>query len=221
MAVRFAQPYRFDEQQLARMAEAGLVPEHGTVLIDGVPYRLGAPIRFSNDDYQRLGAIGVIGDEERVELIDGEVIRMTPVGGAHQTVAFDVDDYLHGVVGPGLHVVHGALRLEGAEPIPDVMVLRRADEVRGNLPSPAACLLVVEVSGTSAHYDRSGKRELYARGGVPEYWVVDLNTRSVVVHQRPVAGDYQQVSEHARGTRFASPALGGREIPVDLLIIPA
>lgn len=218
MAVQFAQPYRFSEQQLARMVQVGIVPEYGTVLVDGVPYWAGAAIRFSNDDYQRLGEIGVLGEDERVELIDGEVIQMTPVGGAHQTTVFDVDDYLHSVAGPGLHVVTGAIKLEGAEPVPDVMVLCRADEVRGKLPTAVACVLAVEVSGTSAAYDRSGKREMYARGGIPEYWVVDLNTRTVVLHLRPVAGDYQQVSEHPRGSSFVSPGLRGTEVRVrDLL----
>lgn len=219
MAVRFSQPYRFSEQQLARMAQAGVVPEHGTALIDGVPCQAGAPVRFSNDDYQRLGEIGVIGEDERVELIDGEVIQMTPVGGQHQTVVFDVDDCLHSVVGAGLRVAQqGAVKLEGTEPMPDLMVLRRADEVRGKLPRPSACLLAVEVSDTSAPYDRSEKREIYARGGIAEYWVVDLNTRTVVVHLRPVAGDYQEVAEHSQDAVFVSPALNGTEVHVrDLL----
>jgi Uma2 family endonuclease len=219
MAVQFAQPYRFSEQQLARMAQAGLVPAAGADLIDGVPYRAGVPVRFSNDAYHRLGEVGVLGADERVELIDGEVIQMTPVGGSHQTAVFDVDDYLDSLAGPGLHVVmQGAVKLEGAEPVPDVMILRRADEVRGHLPPPAACLLVVEVSDTSAPYDRIGKRELYARGGIPEYWVVDLNTRTVVLHLRPVAGDYHEVSEHPLGSLFVSPALGGTEVYVDHLL---
>lgn len=220
MAVQFAQPYRFSEQQLARMAQAGVVPESGTQLVDGVPYRAGAPVRFSNHDYQRLGEMGVIGEDERVELIDGEVIQMTPVGGSHQTVVFDVDDYLDSVTGPELRVaMQGAVKLEGAEPMPDVMVLRRATEVRGKLPLPAACLLAVEVSDSTAAYDRSGKRELYARGGIREYWVVDLNTKTVVVHLRPVAGDYQEVSEHPRGSSFVSPALGGTEVHVSDLLL--
>jgi Uma2 family endonuclease len=219
MAVQFAQPYRFTEQQLARMAQADVVPEYGTELIDGLPYRAGAPVRFSNEDYHRLGEIGVLGEDARVELIHGEVIQMTPIGGPHQTVVFDVDDYLDGVVGPGVHVVmQGALKLPGTEPVPDVMLLRRAAEVRGTLPTPAACMLVVEVSDSTATYDRTEKRELYAQGGVPEYWVVDLAGKTVVLHRRPVSGDYHEVSEHPRGASFVSPALGGREVPVGELL---
>jgi Uma2 family endonuclease len=111
--------------------------------------------------------------------------------------------------------MNGALTLPGTEPIPDVMILRRADEVRGKLPTPVACSLVIEVSDSTIAYDRSGKREVYARGGIPEYWVIDVNKRRVVLHLQPVAGDYQHVSEHARGSTFASPALGGRRISVD------
>ncbi|HEX6042410.1 Uma2 family endonuclease [Longimicrobium sp.] len=218
MAVQFAQPYRFSEQQLARMAQACLVPRRGIALISGVPYQAGAPVRFSSEDYHRLGEIGVIGDDERVELIDGEVIQMTPMGGQHQTVVFDIDDYLDSVVGPGLRVAaQAAVKLDGAEPVPDLVVLRRAAEIRGKLPRPAACVLAVEVADSSALYDRSGKRELYARGEIAEYWVVDLSTRTVVLHLRPLAGDYQDVSEHPRGASFVSPGLG-TEVHVDDLL---
>lgn len=220
MAVQFAQPYRFDQQQLARMVSAGLLPRAGTELIDGVPCWAGAPVRFSTEDYIRLGEIGVLDEDERVELIDGEVIEMTPVGGRHSTCVFDVDDYLDSVVEPGVHVVmQSALRLPASDPVPDVMLLRRADEVRGKLPTPAACMLVVEVSDSMASFDRHDKRELYARAGIPEYWVIDLTTHTVVHHLRPVSADYQVVLEHPRGSSFVSPALGGREVYVDHLLL--
>jgi Uma2 family endonuclease len=219
MAIQFAQPYRFSEQQFARMAKAGVVPRYGAELVDGVPWRGGAPIRFSNHDYQALGRIGVLVADERVELIDGEVIQMAAVGGPHSTSVFDVDDYLDSVVGPGVHVVmQSALELQGAAPVPDVMLLRRAHEVRGKLPTAGACMLVVEVAESSAKFDRILKRELYARAGIPEYWIVDLTSNTVVVHLRAVSGDCMEVSEHRRGSSFLSPALGGREVPVGRLL---
>jgi Uma2 family endonuclease len=219
MAVQFAQPYRFSGQQFARMADAGIIPRHGAELVDGVPYRAGAPIRFSCDDYERLGESGVLHEDERVELIHGEVIKMAAVGGRHSTCVFDVDDYLDSVVGPNIHVVmQSDLRLEESTPVPDVMLLRRADEVRGKVPTAAACMLVVEVADSSALDDRTEKRELYARAGIPEYWVLDLNSQSVVLHLHPVGGDYQAVSEHRHGSSFASPALGVTKVHVaDLL----
>lgn len=215
MAVQFAQPYRFSEQQFALMAEAGIIPRDGVELVHGVPYRAGVPIRYSCDDYERLGVSGVLREDERVELIHGEVIKMAAVGGRHSTAVFDVDDDLDSVVGPGIHVVmQSDLRLADSTPVPDVMLLRRADEVRGKVPTAAACALVVEVSDWSAADDRTEKRELYAQSGIPEYWVVDLNTQTVVFHLRPVGGDYQAVAEHARGSSFVSPALGGTKVQV-------
>lgn len=79
-------------------------------------------------------------------------------------------------------------------------------------------MLVVEVADSSAKLDRNDKRELYAQGAIPEYWVVDLTTSTVVQHLLPVSGDYQAVSEHARGAAFVSPALNGREVHVAELL---
>ena len=104
MAVQFAQPYRFTEQQLACMADAGILPRIGTDLIDGVPYRCGARVRHSGEDYERLSAIGVLGPDERVEFINGEVIAMSLVGGEHSTCVFDLDDFLSAAVGPEIRV---------------------------------------------------------------------------------------------------------------------
>lgn len=220
MAVQFAQPYRFSEQQLARMADAGIIPRNGTDLIDGLPYLAGVPIRFSSEDYERLGEAGVLGTDERVELIGGEVIAMSPVGGPHSTSVFDLDDYLHAVVGQGVRVAMNAnLRLpDGSDVVPDLMLLRRDREVRGKLPSCAACTLVVEVADSSAEFDRSDKRELYAWAGIPEYWVVDLTRKTLVQHLHPVSADYHVVNECLRGSSFTSPALRSREVRVDELL---
>ncbi len=220
MAVKFAQPYRFSEQQLARMAEAGIIPRAGTQLVDGVPYRCGAPIRFSGEEYVRLGEVGVLHEDERVELIGGEVIAMSIVGGPHSTSVFDLDDYLHASVGPEVRVtMNSNLRLpDGSYVVPDLMLLRRGQLVRGKLPSAAACKLVVEVADSSAEFDRNDKRDLYAWAGIPEYWVVDLTTQTVVHHSHPVSGDYRRVSEHPRENSFVSLGLGGREVPVDKLL---
>lgn len=220
MAVQFAQPYRFSEQQLARMADAGLVPRNGTELIQGVPYRSGTPIRFSGKDYERLGEAGVLCPGERVELIHGEVIAMSPVGGSHSTCVFDLDDYLHAVAGPELRVaMNSDLRLpDGSDVVPDLMLLRRYRMVRGKLPSSDACVLVVEVADSSAEFDLNDKSDLYAWARIPEYWVVDLTRKLVVHHLQPVSAAYHAVLEHPRGSMFTSPALGGREVRVDDLL---
>jgi Uma2 family endonuclease len=220
MAVQFAQPYRFTEQQLARMAEAGILPRIGTRLVDGVPYRCGAPVRFSGEEYERLGEAGVLDPDERVELIHGEVIAMSPVGGPHSTCVFDLDDYLSAAVGPESRVTMNAnLRLpDGCDVVPDLMLLRRDQIVRGKLPTPAACVLAIEVADSSADFDLNEKCDIYAWAGIPEYWVLDLTRNVLVHHVRPLSSEYHSVAEYARGGSFISPALGGREVLVDELL---
>jgi Uma2 family endonuclease len=222
MAVQFAQPYRFTQQQLARMAEAGVLPSKETVLIDGVPYRRGTPIRFSGEDYERLGEVGVLGPNERVELIRGEVISMSPVGGPHSTCVFDLDDYLHAVVGPEIRVAMNAnLRLpDGTDVVPDLMLLRRDTISRGKPPPSDACMLAVEVADSSVDFDLNDKADIYAWARIPEYWVVDLNRNVLVHHLRPLSAEYLAITEYSRGSSFTSPALGGREVRVDDLLCP-
>ena len=220
MAVQFAQVYRFSEQQFARMAEAGIIPRDGVELVDGVPHLAGVPIRLSCDDYERLGASGVLHEDERVELIRGEVIAMSPVGGPHSTCVFDLDDYLHAVAEPGIRVaMNSNLRLpDGSDVVPDLMLLQRDMISRGKLPSFDACTLAVEVADSSVDFDLNDKADIYAWAGIPEYWVVDLNRKVVVHHLQPLSAEYHAVVEYPRGSSFTSPALGGQEVPVDALV---
>jgi len=109
------------------------------------------------------------------------------------------------------------LRLADANPWPDVTLLRRASVVPGEIPGADACLLVVEVPDSTVLHDRNKKRLLYARAGIPEYWVIDLQQDTVVVHQHPSAGDYDAIAEHAHGESFVSAALV-REVAVDPLL---
>ena len=175
--------------------------------------------RFTVEEFQRMGEAGILAPEERVELIAGEIIQMTPIGPRHMEAVFALEDFLRPVVGPDVRVsVQGAVQLPDSRPQPDVVLLRRGDWRKGVLPGPSACLLVVEVADSTVHVDRGAKRGSYARALIPEYWVVDLPANAVVLHLQPVDGDYRQVTEHRRGTSFTSPALGGRPIHVDDVI---
>jgi Uma2 family endonuclease len=174
--------------------------------------------RFTTDEFEKMAEAGVFSPDARLELIDGEIIEMTPVGGRHVTCVFALDDYFREVVGPGVRVAtQNVLRLEDANPWPDVTLLRRSSVVPGEVPGADACVLVVEVADSTVLHDRNKKRLLYARAGIPEYWVVDLQQDTVVVHQHPSAGDYDTIAEHARGESFVSTALG-REVAVDPLL---
>jgi Uma2 family endonuclease len=222
MAVQFAQPYRFDEQQVARMADAGIMPRAGTHLIDGVPFRAGAPIRFSSDDYYRLGKIGVLAENERVELIDGEIIEMTPEGTRHFACVARLMRLLYPRVRGASVLSHGSLFLpDEYRPMPDLMVLRLSeDEYEYAHPTHEDALLVIEVSDTSLRYDRHVKTGRYAQAGIPEYWLVDLTRDTISVHQSPVAGQYVDVRVYGFGESWASPGLGGLEVAVDDVLKP-
>jgi Uma2 family endonuclease len=222
MAVQFAQPYRFDEQQVARMAGAGIMPRAGTHLIDGVPHRAGTPVRFSTDDYFRLGEFGVFREGDRVELIDGEIIEMSPEGSRHSSCIRRLIRYLGPRVGTAFVGAQDSLSLpDGYWPRPDVVVLRgRNDEYEHAHPTHEDALVVIEVSDTSLRYDRHVKAGRYAQAAIPEYWLVDLTRDTIYVHQRPVAGQYVDVRVYGFGESWASPGLGGLEVGVDDVLKP-
>lgn len=177
--------------------------------------------RFTVDEFQRMGEAGIFAPDERLELIDGEVIQMTPAGPKHIWSVIHLNGYftqlLRGefFVSPQLPVEIG-----GHQPNPDFAILRLRSSTDA-VPQPDDCVLLIEVYDSTARFDRTTKRRMYAGVNIPEYWVVDLSAARVVVHRAPRAGDYSQVDEHPRGTLLTSAALGGREIQVDDLLLYA
>ena len=222
MAVQFAQPYRFSEQQLARMAAAGLIASVGTELVDGVPYRAGSPVRFSSDTYYRLGEIGVLAENERVELIDGEIIEMSPEGTRHFACVARLMRLLYPRVRGASVISHGSLFLpDEYRPMPDLMILRPSeDDYESAHPTHEDALVVIEVSDTSLRYDRQVKSARFAQAEIPEYWLVDLTRDTIAVHQRPVAGQYTDVHVYRPGESWKSPQLGSLEVAVNDVLKP-
>lgn len=175
--------------------------------------------RVTVEEFQRMGEAGVFAPDARVELIDGEIIEMTPVGPWHVGMVVHLTRFLHDRIGrEGVLSVQCPIRVGHSQPVPDLVVLGpREDRYFERLPEPPDCRLIVEVADSSALLDRERKRRLYAAAGVPEYWVLDLRSDSLVHHLSPVAGDYAVVREYGRDQGFASPALGGREVRVEVL----
>jgi Uma2 family endonuclease len=222
MAVQFAQPYRFSEPQLARMAQAGVVPEHGTQLIDGVPYWAGAPVRFSRDAYYRLGELGILSKRDRVERIDGEIIAMTPAGSSHSACVSRLNQFLTPRIGDAIIRYENPLALpQDRDPEPDLAVVRaRADHYEDAHPTAEDALLVIEVSDSSRRSDLGLKAQWYAEAEIPEYWIVDLRRDKVVVHQLPLGGTYSDVRMYGRRQVWTSSALRGLDVPVDAILKP-
>lgn len=178
--------------------------------------------RFTVEEFQRMGEAGIIAPDERVELIDGEVYEMTPVGPRHIWSVIYLNKYFTRLVGDDLFVSpQGGVVVGESQLRPDFALLRlRPGKRPGEVPQPEDCVLLVEVADSSAGFDRESKRRMYAEASVPEYWVLDLPAETVVVHREPVSGDYRKVTEYRRRSTFASAALDGREVRVDDLLVP-
>jgi Uma2 family endonuclease len=151
--------------------------------------------RFTVADYHKMAETGILAYKERVELIDGEIVEMTPIGRRHMACVDRLNRFFVRALGDEAIVrVQGSLRLgEHSEPEPDLAILRpRADFYADSDAGPADTLLIVEVADTSEHYDRLVKVPLYARAGIPEVWLVDLNAATVTVYRQPAAGGYAE-----------------------------
>src|SRR5262249_3845743 len=143
---------------------------------------------FDVDDYHRMAKAGILSEDDRVELIDGEVIAMTPIGPRHNAVVDRITRTLVTSVGDQAIVrVQGSVRLNRfREPQPDFVLLRpQADFYASRLPGPSDILLIVEIAESSLAYDRDVKARIYAQSAVPEYWLVDLDDRSVSCYSEP------------------------------------
>jgi Uma2 family endonuclease len=177
--------------------------------------------RFDVYDYHRMAEAGILTRDDRVELIEGEIVDMAPIGSQHAAVT----DVLNELVVRALAAdrvqvrVQGPLRLDRRnEPQPDLMLLRpRTDHYRSGHPTAADVLLLVEVADSSLAFDRGPKLALYARRGVPEVWVVDLVDRAVEVYTRPGPEGYADLRRVSDGT--VTPALvPGLDINVAALL---
>jgi Uma2 family endonuclease len=151
--------------------------------------------RITVHDYHRMAEVGVLAPDARVELIEGEIIDMAPIGKDHQSIVDQLNRALVLAVGDDAIVrVQGSIRLsQWSEPEPDVVVLApRPDFYRGEFAMGTDTLLVIEVSDTTLRYDRDKKVPLYASGGVPEVWIVDVQNDALLVYGDLRNGKYEQ-----------------------------
>jgi Uma2 family endonuclease len=178
--------------------------------------------RFSVEDYHRMAQAGILGEDDRVELIDGEIVDMAPIGPRHAGTVKRLADLLSGALrGRAILSVQDPVRLgERSEPQPDVALLRpRADYYASGHPTAADVLLVVEVAETSADYDRQLKLPLYARHGIPEAWLVDLERTRVEVYRRPTAEGYGEVMTLGTGDALSPLALPDVSLPLSEVLV--
>lgn len=166
--------------------------------------------RFTVDDYYRMADAGILGEDDRVELIEGEIVEMPPVGSYHANVVDELSMLLvERLTRARAHVrVKNPVRLnDESEPQPDIVVaIPRPGGYRSVHPGPKEIALLVEVADTTLAFDRRVKLPLYARSGVSEVWIVDLQSDAVEVCRDPRGRNYDSHQLFTRGASFAPQA---------------
>ena len=179
--------------------------------------------KFTVAEYYRMAEVGILRPDERVELIEGEIILMPPIGPRHAGDVIrsirlfsrlDDDRFVIQIQNP-LHLA------EQSEPEPDVMLLRpRADDYTASHPTPADVLLVIEVADSSLDYDRAVKAQIYGRAGVPETLVLNLPEDCIEGFDQPGPEGYARHTIYRRGDRIRPVSLPDLELAVADLLPP-
>ena len=206
--------------EFAALTEKGARPSMDDVLATVEVRRR----RFTVEEYYRMAETGILTAKDRVELIDGEIVEMTPIGHRHTACVLAVSGLLTRTLGDRalLSSQNPLLMPRNTEPQPDLVLLRPPlRQYWARLPLAADVLLLVEVAETSYRFDREIKVPLYAAVGVPEVWIVDLTRNVVEVFRQPAGEAYRTVAQVHRGSLLGPEAFPDVLFPVDHILPPA
>ena len=176
--------------------------------------------RLTVADYYRMGETGILAPDARVELIDGEIIDMAPIGSPHVWAVLHLDRLFQEAAKNNAFVlVQSPIALDDhSAPQPDLALLRpRGEHYRSSLAVPSDVLLIVEVAQSSLRYDRDDKIPLYARHGIPEVWLADLETKRLVRYRNAQQGTYASVDQPDLGAPLEIAALPETRIDLSTL----
>lgn len=167
--------------------------------------------RFTVEEYQRMAKAGILAEDDRVELLDGRIVEMTPIGERHAACVRRLTNLLaERSRGRAIVDVQNPVYLDRwSLPQPDLTLLRPRSDFYTAHPEPGDILLVVEVADTSLRYDREMKCPAYARCGIREAWLIDLEGERIEVHREPGPEGYAAVEVVRRGTELEVAALPG------------
>ena len=179
--------------------------------------------KFTVAEYYRMAEVGILHHTERVELLDGEIIVMAPIGIPHATGVRRMERVLHQALGDTAAIsVQNPVRLDDhSEPEPDIALLRfREDDYATAHPGPADTLVVVEVSDSTLDFDRGVKSKRYAAAGIPEMWVMNLPGDCLDRLDQPGPAGYARHTVFRRGDKISPAALPDLELAVADLLPP-
>jgi Uma2 family endonuclease len=205
-----------------------MIAEHPSVAEPLVPTGSGATPqagvsrrRFTTAEYHAMAEAGILAEDERVELITGEIVRMMPIGSQHAGCVKGLNRKLSRVLRDRATIaVQDPIVLDDAsEPEPDVAILRfREDDYRSLHPKPGDVLFLIEVADTSVDYDRNVKLPLYAQAGIPEAWLVRLREACIEIHRSPAATGYQEMRTLRSGDSVSPLAFPDLELAVAAIL---
>ena len=177
--------------------------------------------QFNVDEYYRMAESGILSERDRVELIEGEVIEMNPIGTRHFSCVVRLTSLLTERLGTRFYVsIQGPVRIDDfSQPEPDVAVLTpRGDFYADSLPGPEDVLLLIEVADSSLDYDREVKKPLYAKAGVAEFWLVDLAARTIDCYWQPSGDEFQRHERRTADDRFESVSIPELSVAVSEIL---
>jgi Uma2 family endonuclease len=178
--------------------------------------------RFTVDEYHRMAEAGILSEDDRVELIHGEIVQMVAIGSRHAACVKRLNGLLMAALGGRAIVsVQDPIRLDAySEPEPDLAILRpKADFYASAHPSPLDVLFVIEVADSSGGADRTVKVPLYARAGVPEMWLIDMQEKAIDVYTGPSPQGYTSVRRHGSGEGVALSLIEGVSLEVENTLV--
>ena len=172
---------------------------------------------FTVTDFERMAETGILSENDRVELIEGEIIEMSPIGKSHAACVDRFTRLLSRLDNKVILRVQGPIQLDDySEPQPDLTLLRHRDDFyAGSLPRPADVLLVIEVADSTLDYDRFMKLPAYARAGIPEAWLANLPADRIEMYAEPVDGAYTVIKHATRGEVIQSSSIEQLRLNVD------
>lgn len=177
--------------------------------------------QFSVEEYLKLGEVGIFDEDDRVELLNGEIVLMSPIGIRHMNAARRLVNHFARRFGKRCLVdAQNPLVIDSKSmPQPDVMLLRPdLDESRA--PRPEDVLLLVEVAESSLFYDGTDKRDAYARNGIGEYWMIDLTRNELHVFRHPNLHGYREEFVVRKDEPIAPLAFADESVALNDLLPP-
>ena len=179
--------------------------------------------RFTVEEYYRMAEVGILTERDRVELIEGEIIEMSPIGFRHAFCTSTLITRLTRAIGDRAHIwPSNPVRLfPDTEPQPDVTFIRGPLSRYSEHPGPTDVVILIEVSDTSYRFDRYVKLPLYARAGVPEVWIVDLTHDVIEVFRQPSPSGYGRMERIERGGTVAPLAFPDIVLTASEILPPA